>query len=152
MATPQFTPGPSLYDTDFYQWTQAMANALRQGSWQDLDIDNLVEEIDSLGRSDKRALKNRLEVLFMHLLKWSYQPEHRSNSWQTTIVEQRLRIQDLLADSPSLKPYYESVFADCYARARRKAAVETGLSIEVFPEKAPFTPTETLNLDFLPNI
>ena len=151
MATPQFTPGPSLYDTDFYQWTQAMANALRQGSWQDLDIDNLVEEIDSLGRSDKRALKNRLEVLFMHLLKWSYQPEHRSNSWQTTIVEQRLRIQDLLADSPSLKPYLKTEQGRCYANARKLAAAETGLDIATFPQQCPFTLKAVLTEGFLPD-
>jgi hypothetical protein len=150
MATPQFTPGPSLYDTDFYQWTQAMANALRQGSWQDLDIDNLVEEIDSLGRSDKRALKNRLEVLFMHLLKWSYQPEHRSHSWQTTIVEQRLRIQDLLADSPSLKPYLKTEQGRCYANARKLAATETGLDIATFPQQCPFTLKAVLTEGFLP--
>ena len=74
MATPQFQSQPILYDTDFYQWTQTMALALRQGHWQDLDIENLVEEIESLGRSEKRALKSRLEVLLMHLLKWAYQP------------------------------------------------------------------------------
>jgi hypothetical protein len=72
MATPQFQPQLTLYDTDFYQWTQTMALALSQGRWQDLDIDNLVEEIESWGRSEKWALKSRLEVLLMHLLKWAY--------------------------------------------------------------------------------
>lgn len=151
MATPQFQSQPILYDTDFYQWTQTMVLALRQGHWQDLDIENLVEEIESLGRSDKRALKSRLEVLLMHLLKWAYQPKQRSNSWQSTIIEQRLRIQDLLAESPSLKPYLQTEQARCYANARKLAAAETGLALTTFPEICPYPLTAVLTDGFLPN-
>jgi len=150
MATPQFSPSPSLYDTDFYQWTQAMASALRQGHWDDLDIDNLIEEIESLGRSDQRALKSRLEILLMHLLKWVYQPEHRSNSWQATIIEQRLRIQDLLNDSPSLKPFLMAEQKRCYRNARKLAAAETGLDISTFPEECPLALQTVLTEGFLP--
>ncbi|MEM6837102.1 MAG: DUF29 domain-containing protein [Cyanobacteria bacterium P01_C01_bin.120] len=149
MATPQFQPQPALYDTDFYQWAQTMALALKQGHWEDLDIENLVEEIESLGRSEKRALKSRLEVLLMHLLKWAYQPEQRSNSWLATMTEQRLRIQDLLTESPSLKPYLQTEQARCYASARKLAAAETGLALNTFPETCPYSLPAILTDGFL---
>ncbi len=151
MANPQPQAVPSLYDIDFYHWTQTMATALHQGRWQELDIDNLAEEIESLGRSDKRALKHRLEVLLMHLLKWQCQPEKRSNSWRATIVEQRLRILELLSDSPSLKPYLEAEFANGYINACKLAAAETGLDATVFPSKYPFTLKTILTDGFLPS-
>jgi hypothetical protein len=150
MATPQFQPDLSLYDIDFYDWTQQMAIALRQGRWQDLDMENLAEEIESLGRSDKRALTSRLEVLLMHLLKWAYQPEKRSNSWQATIVEQRIRILGLLEESPSLKPYLQAECDRSYANAGKLAAAETGLDLATFPERCPFTLKTVLTEGFLP--
>ncbi|MGF1567253.1 MAG: DUF29 domain-containing protein [Nodosilinea sp.] len=151
MATPQPQPAPNLYDLDFYRWTQTMAAALRQGRWQELDPDNLAEEIESLGRSDKRALKHRLEVLLMHLLKWQYQPEKRSHSWRATIVEQRLRILDLLNDSPSLKPYLEAEFANSYINACKLAAAETGLEATAFPRQCPFDLKTVMTDGFLPD-
>ena len=151
MATPQPQPAPNLYDLDFYRWTETMAAALRQGRWQELDPDNLAEEIESLGRSDKRALKHRLEVLLMHLLKWQYQPERRSNSWRATIVEQRLRIIDLLNDSPSLKPYLEAEIATSYINACKLATAETGLDATVFPRQCPFTLKSVMTDGFLPD-
>lgn len=151
MATPQPQPAPNLYDTDFYRWTQTMAAALRQGRWQELDPDNLAEEIESLGRSDKRALKHRLEVLLMHLLKWQYQPEKRSDSWRVTIVEQRLRILDLLSDSSSLKPYLEAEFANGYINACKLTVAETGLDATVFPDQCQFGFKTIMREDFLPN-
>lgn len=151
MANPQPQPVPSLYDLDFYHWTQTMAAALRQGRWQELDPDNLAEEIESLGRSDKRALKHRLEVLLMHLLKWQYQPENRSNSWRATIVEQRLRILDLLDDSPRLKPYLEAEFANGYTNACKLAVAETDLDATAFPVQCPFTLKTVLTDGFLPD-
>ncbi|PSR16794.1 DUF29 domain-containing protein [filamentous cyanobacterium CCP3] len=128
-----------------------MAAALRQGRWQELDPDNLAEEIESLGRSDKRALRHRLEVLLMHLLKWQYQPEKRNNSWRATIVEQRLRIIDLLSDSPSLKPYLEDEFANGYINACKLAAAETGLEAAVFPSQCPFSLKTVMTDRFLPD-
>jgi hypothetical protein len=151
MATPQPQPAPNLYDLDFYRWTEIMAAALRQGRWQELDPDNLAEEIESLGRSDKRALKHRLEVLLMHLLKWQYQPDRRSNSWRATIVEQRLRILDLLSDSPSLKLYLEAEFANGYSNACKRAAAETGLEATDFPRECPFTLKTVMTDGFLPD-
>lgn len=128
-----------------------MSLALKQRRWQDLDVDNLVEEIDSLGRSDRRALKSRLEVLLVHLLKWTYQADRRSNGWLATITEQRLRIQDLLTDSPSIKPYLQAEQAQCYANARKLAAAETGLDLATFPSVCPYSLTVILTDDFLPD-
>ena len=128
-----------------------MATALRQRRWHDLDLENLAEEIESLGRSDQRALKHRLEVLLMHLLKWQYQPSQRSNSWRATITKQRLRIQDLLDDSPSLKPYLEAQKERCYANACTLAAAETGLAEAVFPAQCPFSLQMALTQGFLPD-
>jgi hypothetical protein len=95
----------SQYEQDFYQWTQQMAATLRDDRFDQLDIENMAEEIESLGRSDKRELRSRLTVLLMHLLKWHYQPEQQSNSWRATLTEQRIRILDLLAESPSFVSY-----------------------------------------------
>src|SRR5262249_30310326 len=97
-------PSQTPYDEDFYLWTQQQAASLREGKWQALDYANLAEEIESVGRSDKRELSNRLKVLVMHLLKWRYQPDVRQagHSWADTIWEQRGQMVAILEDSPSL--------------------------------------------------
>ena len=135
---------PSLYEQDFYQWTQQMAAILRNGRLEQLDIENIAEEIESLGRSDRRELKSRLTVLLMHLLKWHYQPEQRSNSWRATITEQRIRILDLLSESPSLVSYLKSEVDRCYSNAKALAADETGLAPTTFPQDCPYLLTEVL--------
>ncbi|NJR39837.1 MAG: DUF29 domain-containing protein [Leptolyngbyaceae cyanobacterium CSU_1_4] len=137
----------SLYEQDFYQWTQEMAIALRARRVSALDWENLAEEIESLGKSDRRSLQSRLEVLLMHLLKGQYQPSKQSNSWRFTITEQRLRIQSLLADSPSLKVYVETELPRSYQNACKLAAAETGLGRETFPANCPYTVSELLNDD-----
>ena len=137
----------SLYEQDFYQWTQEMAIALRAGRVSALDWENLAEEIESLGKSDRRSLQSRLEVLIMHLLKWKYQPSKQSNSWRFTIAEQRLRIQSLLVDSPSLKVYIDAELPRSYQNACKLAAAETGLERETFPANCPYTVSELLNDD-----
>jgi Domain of unknown function DUF29 len=134
----------SLYEQDFYQWTQQMATVLRNGHFDQLDIDNIAEEIESLGRSDRRELKSRLTMLLMHLLKWHYQPEQRSNSWRATITEQRIRILDLLSESPSLVNYLKSEVDRCYNNSKALAADETGLIPTTFPQDCPYLLTEVL--------
>src|SRR4028118_76717 len=89
-----------LYQTDFYAWTIEQAKCLKDGTWHCLDISNLVEEIESLGRQQRQELRNRLGILLGHLLKWEFQPSHRSKSWLATIREQRRRIGDLLDSYP----------------------------------------------------
>ena len=89
-----------LYETDFFLWTKEQAAALRAGRLDALDRDNLAEEVESLGRKDRRELESRLTVLVMHLLKWRYQPAERGGSWDSTIRTERREIQKLLHDSP----------------------------------------------------
>lgn len=138
----------SLYEQDLYLWTQQMTVALQTGQLDQLDLINLAEEIASLGRSEKRELRNRLQILLMHLLKWHYQPHQRSHSWQSTITEQRIQISELLQDSPSLVPHLSTLFDNCYQKAREMATAETHLSRPTFPETSPYTLAETLQFDF----
>jgi hypothetical protein len=141
---------PGLYERDFYEWSQEMARALREGRFGDLDIENVAEEIESLGRSDKREIRNRLGVLLVHLLKWRFQPEARSGGWRGTIVTQRRKIRELIDESPSLRRFPASLLAAEHADARRLAAIETGLPIGSFPELCPFRIEQVLDEDFLP--
>lgn len=123
--------------------------ALQQKRFMDLDIENLVEEIESLSRSDKRALRSYLRVLLMHLLKWQYRAGSRSRSWQVSIRNTRREIGELIVDSPGLKPYAPEVLETFYQNSRGDAADETGLSVEVFPVQCPFSIEEVLNVNFL---
>src|SRR5580704_181268 len=91
------------YDDDFFAWTQEQARLLRGGDLADIDAGNLAEEIESMGRSDRREIRSRLVVLLAHLLKWQFQPGGRTTSWSGTIVEQRHQIDLVIADSPSLR-------------------------------------------------
>ncbi|MDJ0557476.1 MAG: DUF29 domain-containing protein [Microcoleaceae cyanobacterium MO_207.B10] len=141
----------NLYDRDFLLWTEKTANLLKAGKLSEIDIANLIEEIESMGRSEKRELKNHLIVLLMHLLKWKYQPGKRSESWKNTINEQRISLELLLEDSPSIKPLLPEVFDKSYQRSRLTAAKETGIKIEIFPETSPFTFVETLDFEYLPD-
>ena len=138
----------NLYEQDFYLWTQITAEQLKKNKFNEIDITNLIEEIESMGRSEKRELKSRLVVLLMHLLKWHYQPEKRSESWRSTITEQRICIEGLLEDSPSLKPLLSEVFEDCYQKARLKASDETGIKLNFFPKESPFSLEETLESSY----
>jgi hypothetical protein len=139
-----------LYENDFAAWAETTAQSIRQKQFQEVDWEAVAEEIESLGRSDRRELKSRLEVLLQHLLKWQYQPERRSGSWRNTIDEQRHRLEDLLADSPSLKPYLAEVKAECYRRGRKATSQETGLSLTKFPIDCPHTIEQILDPEFLP--
>lgn len=155
MTASQPSPSPSdlatLYDSDYLRWLAKTAEQLRNGQFDQVDVLNLAEELDDMGRSEKRAVESNLEVLLRHLLKYQYQSDRRSNSWRFTILEHRDRIAKAFRDSPSLRPYLVSIYADCYATARKKAAVETGLPLETFPGQVQFTLESVLDPDFLPN-
>jgi Domain of unknown function DUF29 len=140
-----------LYEADFFRWTETMAAALRSGDLSQLDLENLAEEIESLGRSDRRRIESRLTVLLMHLLKWQVQPEMRSGSWRGTIVEQRTRIRKLLQESPSLRSFFESVVDECYGDAVAQAVAETGLPIAMFQIDCIYSIEEILSIEFLPD-
>ena len=141
----------NLYEQDFYLWIETTSKQLKAGKFAEIDLANLIEEIESMGKSEKRELKSRLIVLLMHLLKWQYQPEKRSESWRSTIAEQRICIELLLEDSPSLQPLLIEIFANCYGKARLKASEETGMKLNFFPKESPFTLEETLKNSFLNN-
>ncbi|MFN6561051.1 MAG: DUF29 domain-containing protein [Nostoc sp. ChiSLP01] len=147
----QITSGLDLYEQDFYLWIQTTAQLLKQKNFTQLDLENLIEEIETMGRSEKKALRSNLEVVLMHLLKYKYQAEKRSGSWRATIREHRKRLKEALEESPSLKPYFVEVFKQCYDDARLLAADETELDVAIFPEQSPFTPEQVLDADFLPN-
>jgi uncharacterized protein DUF29 len=137
------------YDDDFFAWTQEQARLLRAGELSQVDRENAAEEIEDMGRSVRNELRSRLAVLVMHLLKWQHQPLLRSRSWSSTVREQRRDIADLLDESPSLRSTLAD-FSRVYARARNKAASETGFAESTFPSACPYTPEQILSEDFLP--
>jgi hypothetical protein len=139
-----------LYDRDFLEWTETTVDLLRSQKFSEIDLENLIEEIESMGISEKNALESNLEILLMHLLKYKYQPQKISNSWKYTIREHRLRIVKSLKSSPSLKVYFLEVLSECYKNARELATDETGLAIFDFPESSPFTPEQIIDANFLP--
>jgi hypothetical protein len=143
-------PHRVAYTTDYYAWVQDQVALLRARKLVDLDAENLAEELSSLGNAAKREIESRLLVLLQHLLKWQFQPEQRSNSWRATIIEQRTRIDREIVDSPSLRDYPAEVLADEYRIARLRAAGETGLHAERFPESCPYTASQALDRDFWP--
>ncbi|MFB2837426.1 DUF29 domain-containing protein [Floridanema evergladense] len=140
----------SLYKTDFVAWTEQTAKLINAREFSQVDWEAVVEEIESLGKSDRRELKSRLEVLLQHLLKWQYQSNLQSSSWQNTIYEQRNRILDLLTDSPSLQPYLTEVLPESYHRGKKAASNETKLPINTFPADCPYSIDEILDWEFLP--
>lgn len=140
----------SLYDEDFAVWTSETARLLRERRFEEVDIEHAAEEIEDMGKRDKRELYGRLAVLIVHLLKWKWQPERKSESWRSTIATQRLEIQLILDDSPSLRRGTPPAVSRVYARAVKAAISETGLPAATFPRDCPFSPDQILDLSFLP--
>lgn len=141
----------AAYVSDFHEWTQTQARALRAGRTAELDWENLAEEIESLGRSDQREVKSRLTTLLVHLLKWWYQPEKRSDSWADTIARERLEIPFIFEQSPSLLDFAETAFGKAYRLARSEAARQTRLPVRSFPLDPPFALDDALDPDFWPD-
>ena len=139
----------NLYNEDYYLWLRNTAQLIKEKRFSEVDADNLVEEIEDMGRSEKRALESNLVVLLLHLLKYRYQPAKRSNSWKASIREHRRRLRKALQDSPSLKGYCEEVFAECYEDGRKQASDETGLSLDTFPVESLFTILKVLDGKYL---
>ena len=153
------------YETDFYAWTQAQAAALRAKDVSALDIEHVAEAIETLGMNEKRAISRQLQRLLAHLLKWRYQPTHRTPSWRRTIRQARdaiadelrrprrqRRIADVLENSHSLRTYPTQRVPLAYRRARRDAADDTGLPLATFPEACPWTVAQALDEDFWPEV
>ena len=144
-------PDISLYDQDFYQWIETTVAQLSMGNLVAVDLPNLIEELEAMGRSEKHALESNLRIVLLHLLKYKYQSNKQSKSWLSTIREHRIRIRKVLQSSPSLNRFIEFIFDEIYQDARKLAADETGFPIETFPSDTPFSLAEALNEEFLPD-
>lgn len=140
----------SLYERDFCLWLEQQASLLREARFDELDLANLIEEIEAMARSDKKAVKSNLVVLLTHLLKYQFQPDQRSSGWRGSIVEHRRRLRYDFEESPSLRAHATQVFASAYADAREQASAETGLPLRTFPKSSPYTLEQTLDPKFLP--
>lgn len=123
---------------------------LRSQQWSQIDLPNLIEEIESLGKQQRQELRNRLSVLVGHLLKWHYQPKHRSRSWLATLRIQRLDIAELLEDNPSLKPYIEEALRNAYLKGIELAVAETNLPNRTFPAECPYSLVDISDSHFYP--
>ena len=139
------------YEKDFYSWTQEQAELLKNGRFSELDIYNLIEEVESMGRSEKRELESRLTILLLHLLKWKYQDVRRGRSWQLSIDEQRIQFEKTLNENPGLKPALDQIIKDAYKLTVIKAARETKISKSIFPESCPWTLAQFIEDGFYPD-
>ena len=144
------TGSKSLYKTDFVRWVDTTVKQLQAKNYGDVDWENLIEEVADMSRRERKRLKSNLIVVLLHLLKWHYQPNHRSGSWKGSIREHRRRMNEDLNDSPSLRPYFQDIFAECYASARDQVADETGLPLETFPMACPYSPQHSIDPSYLP--
>ena len=151
IQVPIFTTESPDYEVDFHAWSMEQAARLRLLRVPGLDFENIAEEIESLGRSDKREISSRFEVLLVHLLKWRYQPALRGNSWRLSIIAQRRGIERLLGESPSLRPTISAVMDRAYPLAAKDAALETHLSPKIFPTLCEWRSDEVLAENFLPD-
>ncbi len=143
---------PDLYDRDFYAWTHEQAELLRAGRYAELSAEHLIEEIEDLGKRERRAVASRLAVLIGHLLKWQYQPEYsHRKSWRATINEQRRRIEQLLAESPSLRAQLPELIANAYPDSRDLVVRETPLDYDALPLACPYPLERVLDNGFWPN-
>jgi hypothetical protein len=139
---------------DHYGWTQETIEKLRHGRWGEVELDYLLEELEEMAASDRSELRNRLSVLLMHLLKWLYQPERRGRSWRLAIEEQRIAVQDVLEDNPSLRLQFPQIGEKAYRRALVMAARETSLEKSIFPtmsEQTGWSWGQVLDAEFYPD-
>jgi len=146
------TTTASLYELDFYRWIQHQVETLRGRKFSELDLENLIEEMEAVGRSEKRSLIGSLSLVLMHLIKWQYQPDLRSKSWMFTIRNQRDEVIAILEDSPSLKSFVETAIERAWKKALIEAEKETGIENERFPPTCPWTFDEFMNDNFWPDI
>ena len=144
-------PPPTPHDSDFYTWALETADAIRDARFEGIDWESVAEELEDMGRSERRALENRFEVLLAQLLKWRFQPENRSASWTGTIKEQRRKAARLLRQNPGLKPLLFELIPDAYESARALAERDTGIDDSSFPTSSPWTAEQLLYEGFWPD-
>ena len=140
----------ATYDGDLYTWSLEQAELLRERKFDQVDLDHIIEEIEDMSKSEKRALQSFLETLLMHLLKWEYQPAYRGRSWKFTIIEQRNRIESHLEENPGLKGKLLDVIEKAYRYALSGAVRETGFQEKTFPEACPWSFEHFMDAKFWP--
>ena len=128
-----FTNMVNTYSTDMNLWIKQTIDLLREERWNEIDVAHLIEEVEDLGKSERRGISSQLTRVLLHLLKWQYQPKRRSDSWLDSITDARTQIELAIEDSPSLKTHPTEQLSDCYQRARRQAAQQTNLDLSTFP-------------------
>ncbi|NMF65933.1 DUF29 domain-containing protein [Brasilonema octagenarum] len=138
------------YLTDFNSWIDQTAQFLRERRWHEIDVEHLIQEVEELGKSERRGIASQLTRLLLHLLKWQYQPQRRSDSWLDSITDARTQIELAIEDSPSLKNYPTEQLEESYQRARHQAAKQTNIQISVFPKECPYPVEFVLDEDWLP--
>ena len=143
-------PRVCLYDQDLSAWAAHNAQLLRQGQFNDLDIEHLIEELDDMGKSEFRAFESHIQNLIMHLLKWQMQPLMRSGSWRGTIDNARHATLKLLRDNPSFKARLQQTIAEEYPYARKSASYETGLALNTFTSSCFYTNEQLLDEEWFP--
>ncbi len=150
LLPPTDVTDPADYESDFVVWIDKQVELLRAKKFDQLDLENLIEEMDSMGKSLRRELGSRLSVLLQHLLKCQFQPHMKSKSWVSTIHEQRTQIIDLLEQNPSLRREVEQRAARAYHAAIQGASLETGLPESDFPSENPYSGKQLLDTRFFP--
>lgn len=138
------------HNKDFHAWCLDQVTFLERRELQNIDWENLIQEIQSMGASERQELENRLCVLFAHLLKWIYQKDYRSNSWKQTIKEQRRKVLRKMENFPSLKSHLTKIVDSAYEFSVLQATRETGIPEETFPTEMPFTVEQALNNEWWP--
>ena len=136
------------YEDDFYTWTQEQGARLRAGDFSGLDLANLAEEIETLGRSEFNSLVGAWRVILLHMLKFDHQPEQKTRSWAISIATQRTEASYILKDNPGLKGRLDEALERAYHGARLGASNETGLALKTFGESCPYTLDEIRSRPF----
>jgi Domain of unknown function DUF29 len=138
------------YLVDFSSWINQTAQLLRERRWHEVDVPHLIEEVEDLGKSERRGIASQLTHLLLHLLKWHYQPQRRSDCWLDSITDARTQIELAIEDSPSLRSYPAEQLKESYQRACRQAAKQTNMEISMFPDEYPYPLELVLAEDWLP--
>lgn len=138
------------YEEDFYNWAMTNAALLKQKKFNEVDMENIIEEIEAMGRSEKNQMVNRFSILIAHLLKWQFQPDLQGRSWHGTIKEQRRRIKLLLKENPSLKSKLDEIFMDAYDFAVDQIEKETPIDLKIIPQKCPYGLNQCMDDKFYP--
>ncbi|HEX9932190.1 MAG TPA: DUF29 domain-containing protein [Allosphingosinicella sp.] len=129
--------GPG-YAEDYAAWVEHQIALIKEARWSEIDRDNLIDEVESLGRSEFKAFVSAIEIVLLHMLKWDFQPEQRSRSWSVSIAGHRLQVEDELEDNPSFKARIGEAVERAYRHARIRASGETELPLGAFPAECPY--------------